>query len=106
MASVVFDSVIRTTPVGVWYIELRDPQTQRTEVCHSIDEYAEKIEDMGLEHGGDVEVAWSAEENVTKEQINEVRMQMNAYQQKLEEESGFGAPPTPPTHEEDGTPKF
>ncbi len=106
MASVTFDSVIKTTPLGIWYIEIRDPEEDRVEICHSIEEYAEKIEDMGAEYGGDVEVAWSAEEDVTKEQINEVRMQMNAYQQKLEDESIVPGTGNERMQEEDGSPKF
>lgn len=85
--AVIFDSIIKSNPVGKWYIEIRDTsEGGRTEVCLDIDEYALKIEDMGAEYGGDVHVAWAAEENVTQEQIQEVRMQMMAYEQKLQQE--------------------
>jgi hypothetical protein len=86
MAAVIFESVIKSNPVGRWYLELRDPQEGRTEVCLDLDEYAQKIEDMGAIYGGDVEVAWSAEENVTQIQINEVRHAMLVYEQKLADE--------------------
>lgn len=101
MAAVIFESVIKTNPIGRWYIEIRDTSEEdRVEVCLDIDEYAMKIEDMGAEYGGDVEVAWSAEENVSKEQINEVRQQMMAYEQKINDENS-GA-----SHQMDGSPKF
>ena len=86
MAAVIFDSVIKTNPIGRWYLEIRDPQEERSEICLNLDEYAQKIEEMGAIYGGDVEVAWSAEENVTQVQINEVRQAMMAYEQKLQEE--------------------
>ena len=85
MAAVIFESVIKTNPLGRWYLELRDSEQERTEVCLDVDEYAQKIEDMGAIYGGDVEVAWSSEENVTQMQINEVRQAMMAYEQKLQE---------------------
>jgi len=86
MAAIIFESVIKTNPVGRWYLELRDSEEERTEICLDLDEYSQKIEDMGAIYGGDVEVAWSAEENVTQEQINEVRQAMMTYEQKLQEE--------------------
>jgi len=85
MAAVIFESVIKTNPLGRWYLEIRDNEQERTEVCLNVDEYAQKIEDMGAIYGGDVEVAWASEENVTQMQINEVRQEMMEYEQKLQE---------------------
>ncbi len=86
MAAVILETVIKTNPVGRWYLEIRDSEENRTEICLDLDEYAQKIEDMGAVYGGDVEVAWSSEENVTQMQINEVRQAMMLYEQKLQEE--------------------
>ncbi len=87
--AVIFESVIKSNPIGKWYIEIRDTSEEdKREICLDIDEYAMKIEDMGAEYGGDIEVVWSAEENVTQEQISEVRMQMMAYEEKLKKEVG------------------
>ena len=78
--AVVFESIIKSNPVGRWYIELRDTSEEdQVQVCLDIDEYAQKIEDMGAQYGGDIEVKWSAEENVTQQQLNEVRMQIAKY---------------------------
>jgi hypothetical protein len=100
--AVVIESIIKSNPIGKWYIELRDTtEDDKFEICLDIDEYAEKIEKMGEEYGGDIQVAWSAEDNVTKEQINEVRMQINAYEAKRESELNESS-----THQADGTPKF
>ena len=77
---VVIESVIKTSPLGRWYIELTDTMKEDTEplFCMDVYEYADKIEEMGKEYDGTVEVIWSSQENVTPEQIHEVRMQMNA----------------------------
>ncbi len=89
MAAALFESIIRSNPVGKWYIELIDTSEEgRREFCLDIDEYAQKIEDMGAEYGGDIEVRWHADENVSEQQLNEVRMQMAKYQQELEQENG------------------
>jgi len=81
----VIESVIKTNPVGRWYIELTDTtKEEKREICLDIKEYAQKIELMGEEYNGEVEVAWSTDEGVSVEQINEVRQQIMAYEAEIE----------------------
>jgi len=98
----VIESTIKTSPLGRWYIELVDTMKDDEEaiVCLDVYEYADKVEEMGKEYDGAVEVIWSSDDNVTPEQINEVRMQMNAYE--AEEEAKRNGEATLP----DGTPNF
>jgi hypothetical protein len=98
----VIESVIKTSPLGRWYIELTDTMKEDAEpiFCLDIYEYAEKIEEMGKEYDGIVDVIWSSDEGVTPEQINEVRMQMNAYEAEQE------AKRENMEHMPDGTPNF
>ena len=57
---VVIESIIKTNPLGRWYIELSDTMKEESmEICLDIYEYAQKIEMMGEEYSGEVEVAWS-----------------------------------------------
>ena len=101
--SVIIQSTIKTNPLGRWYIELRDTTEEESmEICLDIEEYAQKIEIMGADYGGEIEVAWQSDDNVTPIQINEVRMQMNEYQAKQE----AGDDNTSQTHQPDGTPNF
>jgi hypothetical protein len=101
MMSVIIQSTIKTNPLGRWYIELRDTTEEDSmEICLDIEEYAQKVEAMGLEYGGEIEVAWQSDDDVTQLQIHEVRMQMNAYQAKQEEAE------MSKTHQPDGTPNF
>ncbi len=86
---VVIESVIKTNPMGRWYIELRDTMKKENEeqesvICLDINEYAQKVETMGKEYGGEVEVAWSTEDNVSPTQINEIRQQIMAYEAEIE----------------------
>ena len=84
MAATIIESVIKSNPMGRWYIELfdtmKDDDPENRVICLDVFEYAEKIELMGKEYNGDVEVAWSSDDNVTPVQINEVRQQMMAYE--------------------------
>jgi len=99
---VVIESVIKTSPLGRWFIELTDTMKEDAEpvFCMDVYEYADKVEEMGKAYGDDVEVMWSSEDNVTPEQINEVRMQMNAYE--AEQEAKRNGEEMMP----DGTPNF
>jgi len=103
--SVIIQSTIKTNPLGRWYIELRDTTEEDSmEICLDINEYAQKIEAMGLDYGGEIEVAWQADDNVTQVQIHEVRMQMNEYEANREANNQNGG--DTPTHQADGTPNF
>ncbi len=106
--STIIESVIKTNPVGRWYIELSDTMKDESmEICLDIHEYAQKIEMMGEEYNGEIEIAWSSDEGVTPIQINEVRQQMMAYEAEQEalKESGI-SPDQNTTHQPDGTPNF
>jgi len=98
----VIESTIKTSPLGRWYIELSDTMKDDTEpvICMDVYEYADKLEEMGKEYDGVVEAIWASDDNVTPEQINEVRMQMNAYEAEQEaKKEGVNNMP-------DGTPNF
>ena len=98
----VIESTIKTSPLGRWYIELVDTMKDDVEpvICMDVFEYADKLEEMGKEYDGVVETIWSSDDNVTPEQINEVRMQMNSYEAEQEaKKEGVNNMP-------DGTPNF
>ena len=85
---VIIESIIKSNPLGRWYIELSDTLKEESPenriVCLDITEYAQKIELMGEEYNGEVEIAWSSDENVTPKQINEVRQQIMSYETEQE----------------------
>jgi len=85
---VLIESVIKSNALGRWYIELSDTMKEDNPddrvICLDINEYAQKIELMGEEYNGEVEVAWSSDEGVSVEQIHEVRQQIMAYEAEIE----------------------
>ncbi len=110
---VVIESIIKSNALGRWYIELEDTMKEEDlehrVVCLDINEYAQKIEIIGEEYGGDIEVSWSSEENVSPEQIHEVRIQMMAYeaeQEALNANASQDNPMQTNSEEEAWTPSF
>ena len=108
--AVIINSTIKTNALGRWYIELNDTTEEgHMEICLDVKEYALKIEEIGVEYGGEIDVVWSAEDNVNEMQINEVRMQMNAYEEEREQQKAaeaVGGMSQTGTHQDDGTPIF
>jgi len=102
--STIIESVIKSNPVGRWYIELTDTMKDDEEriICLDVFEYAEKIEVLGEEYNQEIEIAWSSDDNVTPAQINEVRQQMMAYE--AEQEANQANENS--SHQVDGTPNF
>jgi Fe2+ transport system protein FeoA len=79
-------STIKSNSEGKWYFELKDEHIGRVETCKDLQEYEEKLNDMGQIYGADLQVIWEADENVTKRQIDEIKYEMMAIEAKLEEE--------------------
>jgi len=106
--STIIESVIKSNPVGRWYIELTDTMKDDEEriICLDVYEYAEKIEILGEEYNQEIEIAWSSDDDVTPAQINEVRQQMMAYEAEQEAIKENAIHQENSTHLADGTPNF
>ncbi len=85
--AVKFISTIKENGIGGWYIELVDTLDNRKAMCNSMSEYEDAIEQMGDDYGGDIEVVWKRDENVTIAHMEEVRMQMDEYQRRYNQEA-------------------
>lgn len=84
--SVVFTSTIKMDSEQKWYIELKDMLEQRVEICRDMDEYAQKIEDLGSDYGGNIDsVNWYTDEGVPPHVMDEIRMEMAKHQAAIEE---------------------
>ena len=84
--SVIFEARIKSTGETPhdWFIELTDTVIDKKEICDNLEEFSKKIEDFGLEYGGQIdEVKWFQDENVTQEQYSEVNAAMRKYQEEL-----------------------
>jgi len=80
-----FIANIKVDEIGDWYIKLIDEESGKSEICKSIKELEEKIEQMGQQYGGIVdEVEWIKDDDVSDQCMNEIRMQMFEYKDYIE----------------------
>jgi len=87
--SVIFTSTIKMADDQTWYIELKDMVDQRVEICKDMDEYAQKVEDLGSDYGGNIDtVNWYKDENVPVYVMDEIRLEMAKHQAEIEEQRG------------------
>jgi hypothetical protein len=84
---VVFESCIKVDPDGKWYIVLKDTLNDKIAVCRDLDEYSQKIEELGAEYGANIdEVKWSKDDNVPPHTIDELRLEMSRHQEEIEKQ--------------------
>lgn len=85
---------------GKWLIRLTDTLDNRVEICKSLKEFKTKIGELGDDYGGDIEVIWSKDQDVTDENFKEIHNGMEEYKEEevedksenlevYEETSGF-----------------
>ena len=70
------------TKNGSWLIRLTDTLDNRTALCKSLEEFKTKLEELGDDYGGDVEVVWSKEQDVTDTHFKEIHNGMSAYKEE------------------------
>jgi len=79
---------IQAAPIGGWYLLLENSITEKEFECKSIEEFNEKLimlQNLYPQH--ELLVEWmEAGENVLPEHINDIRQQLIAYEEKLENE--------------------
>ena len=87
--SVIFTSTIKMADDQTWYIELKDMVDQRIEICKDMDEYSQKVEDLGSDYGGNIDsVNWYKDDNVPEHVMDTIRMEMAKHQAEIEEKLG------------------
>jgi len=86
---VIFEATIKNDNAGGWFIELKDTEDGRVEICKDLDEFEEKIEQMGDDYGGHIdEVRWLKDEDLHPAAMDEIRALMAEKRAKIEEERG------------------
>jgi ERCC4-type nuclease len=85
-----FNTIIKTKKndlgIASWYIELVDTLDARTEICNDLEEYEKAVIKLGDDYGGDIEVVWTQDEDVTSEMMYDIKVQMDAFQEKYKDE--------------------
>ena len=82
-----FIATIKESGLGSWYIELVDTFDNRKAICKNMALFEDAIEQMGDDYGGDIEVEWRKDDNVTAEHFEEVKIEMAKYQKRYNEEA-------------------
>ena len=87
--SVIFTSTIKMKDEKTWFIELKDMVDNRVELCYDMKEYAEKVEDLGSDYGGNIDsVNWYKDDNVPERVMDRIRQDMAQQQADIEEQLG------------------
>ena len=82
----VFESTIKVDEAGDWYIQLIDTADGRIMLCNNIEEYEKNVEELGQDYGGHVdEVKWLKDDNVEQYILDEIRVEMDKYQEEHEQ---------------------
>ncbi len=84
-----FESIIRGKPLGGWYIELIETATGESVVCDDLDDYMQKIEEMGAEYGMDMQVAWRVDPEVDPKIMDAYVMEIRGLMRKYQDETGI-----------------
>lgn len=84
--AVKFISHVDQNGVGEWFIKLTDTLEESSVICNSIEEYADKIEELGGEYGGDIEVVWTRSNLLTPANNQDLQEKMAKMQEKYQEE--------------------
>ena len=75
---------------GGWLIRLTDTTEDIEKICKSLEEFKTNIDEMGLAYGGDVEVSWSKDKDVTDTHFKEIHDGMAYYKEESVDKSDDG----------------
>ncbi len=84
--AVKFISHVEQNGVGEWFIKLTDTLEESEVICKDLDEYAVKIQEMGNDYGGDIEVVWTRSNLLTPSNYQDLQEKMAIMQEKYQED--------------------
>ena len=84
--AVKFISHVDQDGLGNWFIKLTDTLEESSVLCKDLDEYTNKIEELGAEYGGEIEVVWTRSNLLTPANHQDLQEQMAILQEKYKEE--------------------
>ena len=84
--AVKFISHVDQNGIGEWFIKLTDTLEEKDVICNNLEEYSEKIEELGADYGGDIEVVWTRSPLLTPSNYQDIQEKMAIMQEKYQEE--------------------
>jgi hypothetical protein len=85
--SVIFESLVKNSKNGGWFIELKDTTDGRMVVCNDLKEFEIKIQELSEDYGGRVdEVNWISHESLSPQNEQKLRVAMMEYHEKYKDQ--------------------
>jgi len=84
--AVKFISHVDQNELGEWFIKLTDTLEESSVICNDLDQYAIKIEELGGEYGGEIEVEWTRSPLLTPANYQALQDGMAKMQEKYQDE--------------------
>ncbi len=83
--AVEFRANVEEDGAGGWCIRLSDTMKDSSVLCANMDDFEDKLSQMGSEYDNIVEVVWSKNSDVSSEHFYELHQQMAQMKQKIDE---------------------
>jgi len=84
--AVKFISHVDENKNGEWFIKLTDTLEESSVICNNLDEYKEKIEELGGEYGNEIEVVWTKSRTLSPHNYQDLNNKMEKLQKEYEAE--------------------
>lgn len=86
MSVVKITSFVGETNDGQWYIKLTDTYEDVSVVCNNIEEYKEKLTDISVQYGSDIEIVWEKSKDLSIKNYTLVHEEMAKLQEEYADE--------------------
>jgi len=84
--AVKFISHVEEDKIGNWFIKLTDTLEEKEVICKNLEEYTSKIEELGGEYGGEIEVVWTKSKLLSPKNYQDLNEKMAKLQEDYKEE--------------------
>lgn len=84
--AVKFTSYVDENSEGEWFIELTDTLDETTVICNDLDQYKQKIEELGAKYANDIEVIWTKSKTLSPKNYQDLNEKMAVLQKEYQDE--------------------
>jgi len=84
--AVKFTSYVDENSEGEWFIELTDTLDEITVICNDLDQYKQKIEELGAKYANDIEVIWTKSKTLSPKNYQDLNEKMAVLQKEYQHE--------------------
>jgi len=84
--AVKFTSYVDENSEGEWFIELTDTLDETTVICNDLEQYKQKIEELGSKYANDIEVVWTKSKTLSPKNYQDLNEKMAVLQKEYQDE--------------------